>query len=73
MRLNIILATALVATIAMPAEAYVGPGLGLGALGVVVGLLLSVFMALFAFVWMPLKRLFTGRTAGMPAEIGDDA
>jgi hypothetical protein len=68
MRLNIILATALVAAFAMPAEAYVGPGLGLGAIGVVVGLVLSIFLALFAFIWMPLKRLFTGRKAGMPED-----
>jgi len=45
--------------IALPAQAYVGPGLGLGALGVVAGLFLSLVMAFFAFIWMPIKRVFT--------------
>jgi hypothetical protein len=58
------------AVVAVPldsAQAYVGPGLGLGALGVVLGLLASVFLAIFAVVWYPLKRLFTKRRK-VPAE-----
>ena len=43
------------------ALAYIGPGMGAGTLGVVLGLLGSVFLALFAFLWYPLKRLFTGK------------
>jgi len=39
------------------AHAYVGPGLGAGTLGVVVGLIASVFVALFAVIWYPIKRL----------------
>lgn len=38
------------------ALAYVGPGLGLGALAVIGGLILSVLVAVFALVWYPLKR-----------------
>lgn len=48
-------------------HAYVGPGLGLGALGVVAGILLSVFLALLALVWYPIKRFFTkmrGKSSG---------
>lgn len=37
--------------------AYIGPGIGGGALAVILGLLLSVFLALTAVVWYPLKRL----------------
>ncbi len=40
------------------AQAYVGPGLGLGALGAILGVALSVILALFAIFWYPLKRLF---------------
>lgn len=40
------------------AEAYIGPGLGTGAIGVVLGILASIFLALIAIVWYPLKRLF---------------
>lgn len=43
------------------ALAYVGPGLGLGTLGVVLGVVGSVFVALFALLWYPLKRIFRKR------------
>jgi len=56
MRLTLGLLTAALALSATPALAYVGPGLGLGAIGVVVGLILSIVLAIFAFVWMPIKR-----------------
>ena len=38
--------------------AYVGPGLGAGVLGVIIGLVASVLIALFSIIWFPLKRLF---------------
>ncbi|MFP4268009.1 MAG: hypothetical protein ACLFNZ_10320 [Spirochaetaceae bacterium] len=40
-----------------PLYAYVGPGLGTGALAVIVGVIVSIFLAIFAIVWYPLKRL----------------
>lgn len=43
--------------VAHPAYAYVGPGLGAGTIGVVLGLLGSIFIALFAVLWYPFKRL----------------
>lgn len=39
------------------ALAYVGPGLGAGTLAAVLGLLISILLALVAIVWYPLKRL----------------
>lgn len=59
------------ATAATPALAYVGPGLGLGALGVIFGLGLSVVLAVAALVWYPVKRMIKGRKAAKettPAE-----
>ncbi|MDA3894760.1 MAG: hypothetical protein PF482_01290 [Desulfobacteraceae bacterium] len=44
---------------ASPAFAYIGPGLGAGTLAVVVGFVGSIFLAIFALVWYPLKRLLT--------------
>jgi hypothetical protein len=41
----------------LPADAYVGPGLGLGALGVVLGLITSIFLAIIGIFWYPIKRL----------------
>ena len=40
------------------ANAYVGPGLGAGTIGVILGIIGSIFIALFAIIWYPLKRLF---------------
>lgn len=43
------------------AMAYIGPGLGAGTLGVILGLLGSLLLALFAFFWYPIKRALFGR------------
>ena len=40
-----------------PHLAYVGPGLGLGAIAAILGIILSVFLAIFAVAWYPIKRL----------------
>ncbi len=42
---------------AQPVMAYVGPGLGLGAIGAILGVGLSILLAIFAVVWYPIKRL----------------
>lgn len=44
-----------------PASAYVGPGLGAGTIGVILGVLGSIIVAIFAIVWYPLKRLLKKR------------
>lgn len=40
------------------AYAYVGPGLGLGAVVAVLTVIFSSILAVFAIVWYPVKRLF---------------
>jgi len=40
------------------AHAYVGPGAGLSAIGVLVALIGAIALAIVGFVWYPLKRLF---------------
>lgn len=40
----------------LPAHAYVGPGLGLSALGVILGVLTSIFLAILGLFWYPIKR-----------------
>ncbi len=37
--------------------AYLGPGLGAGALLVVIGVFLLLAITLFTFLWFPVKRL----------------
>ena len=39
------------------AYAYIGPGLGLGSVAVILGIVGSVLLAVVAIVWYPLKRL----------------
>lgn len=43
------------------AEAYVGPGAGLSAIGSVLALILGFFVAILGFVWYPVKRLIKGK------------
>jgi len=38
------------------AYAYIGPGIGLGALISVVGVILAIIFLLIALIWFPLKR-----------------
>ena len=40
------------------AQAYVGPGLGVGVIGAIVGVVGAILMAIIGVFWYPLKRLF---------------
>jgi hypothetical protein len=51
------LSLALALTAPIAAQAYTGPGLGLGAIGVAFGLIGSVLLAIVSVVWYPVKRL----------------
>lgn len=44
------------------ALAYIGPGIGLGAIALAIALLLGVVMLVVGLVWYPLKRLRRTRT-----------
>ena len=39
------------------AEAYTGPGLGLGAVGVALGIVGSLLLGIASVIWYPVKRL----------------
>ncbi len=56
------------------AFAYIGPGLGLGFIGVLVGVAAAVVLTLFGIVYYPLKRLFGKKPAAVEkAEKTDEA
>lgn len=40
-----------------PAHAYIGPGLGLGAIGAFFGAILAGLLAILGFFWYPIKRM----------------
>jgi len=41
------------------AIAYIGPGAGITALGTVIAFIFSIFLAIVAFLWYPIKRLLS--------------
>lgn len=47
----------LVLLVSGPAMAYVGPGAGLSAIGSFIALLFAIVVAIFGFIWFPVKRL----------------
>jgi hypothetical protein len=53
-------------TAAASAEAYVGPGMGLGVIGAAFGLVAAVFLAIVGMVWYPVKRLIRGKRGPTP-------
>jgi hypothetical protein len=55
------------------AAAYVGPGMGLGAVAAILGLLLAFFLAVAGVVWYPVKRLFRGKRGAIASAGGPDA
>lgn len=59
-------------TLALPAQAYIGPGSGLGAFGVLAGMLAAIGLAIVGFFWYPLKRLL-GKSDQEPTEAEPEA
>lgn len=57
---------------AHPAEAYIGPGAGVGAIALTVALVLAVVLLVVGFLWYPLKRMLRGqRKTGAGADSED--
>ena len=56
------LAAAMIA-VPMMAEAYIGPGVGAGAIAAVIGVIGSIFLAIIAVLYYPIKRMLKGRKA----------
>lgn len=60
MKMKMIVLTSALVLMMMPtvASAYIGPGLGVGALASVLGILAGLLMLVIGVVWYPLKRLY---------------
>ena len=43
------------------ALAYIGPGAGLGAIGILIAIIVAVILLIVGFVWYPVKRLMRAR------------
>ena len=62
----------LFATLSGNAQAYIGPGLGAGTVGVVLGILGSIFLTLLAVIYYPIKRLLKKRKKMSKDKIKDE-
>lgn len=47
-----------------PAFAYMGPGIGLGAIGAALGIVASILLVLISIIWYPVKRMIRRMRAG---------
>jgi O-antigen/teichoic acid export membrane protein len=54
----IVLATFL---LSKPAMAYIGPGMGGGALAVIIGFFAAIFLAFMGIIYYPIRRFFRRR------------
>lgn len=64
---------ALFGAFVLPASAYIGPGAGAGAFAVVIGVIASIFLGLFAILWYPIKRMLRkGKSSAKAADAADD-
>jgi hypothetical protein len=52
-------------------SAYVGPGVGLSALGSVLAFIGAIFLLIVGFLWYPIKRLLRRRSRPGTEEAGD--
>ena len=62
MQLKLIPTAAFLTALVLPtfAQAYIGPGMGAGAIAAVLGTVAAIFMAFVALLWYPLKGMIKG-------------
>ena len=58
---KLILSLIIFCLITTPSFAYLGPGIGGGAIAATVGIIVAIFAALFGLIWFPIKRLLRKR------------
>lgn len=68
-----VLLAAGLALVPATAQAYIGPGVGAGAIAAVLGVLGSIFLALVAVIYYPFKRLLKRRKAASTGKPGSTA
>ena len=50
-------------------HAYIGPGLGVGVIGALIGGIMAIFLAFVGLLWYPIKRLFRKKTPEIDQKI----
>lgn len=69
----LLVAAAILAVQPVAAMAYIGPGVGAGAIAAVLGVIGSVFLAIVAVVYYPIKRMLKGKVKSAKTAAGDKA
>jgi hypothetical protein len=67
----VVLFLLLVCCFPCPAMAYVGPGTGMTAVGVFLAVVMGVVVAVFGFLWYPVKRLLRTYRRSIAAKKGE--
>lgn len=67
-RMSMLLAAAAIASLPVGAQAYVGPGAGLTAIGTMIAFAAAVVLALVGFIWYPMKRMMKRRSDARNAQ-----
>ncbi|MFC1843333.1 hypothetical protein ACFLZ5_00905 [Thermodesulfobacteriota bacterium] len=67
---TVILLILLIVLLPVSANAYIGPGMGAGALATVFGVITSLFLAIVAVIYYPIKRLIKKHKSSTP--IGEE-
>ncbi len=65
---SVLLVALMLLALPQTASAYVGPGAGITAIGAVLALIGGIVLAIFGFVWYPLKRLRRAKGKNAVAE-----
>ena len=63
----------LLALMASPAAAYIGPGAGISVLGSLLGILGTIFVAIGAIIFWPLRRFMKRRKARRETPVSTEA
>ena len=58
---KLVLSSFILCFICTSSFAYLGPGVGAGAIAATLGLIVAIFAALFGLIWFPVKRLLKKR------------
>jgi flagellar biogenesis protein FliO len=54
-------AALILSSIPLQAQAYIGPGMGLGMASIVLGIFIAFILLLVGLVWLPIRRLLRQR------------
>jgi hypothetical protein len=55
----------------LQAQAYIGPGLGLGLAAAVIGFLVAIILLLVGLIWLPIRRILLARKQNRQSQVSE--